>query len=75
MEKIQIIYKNGTNIVIDACNGAYTTIRNELAKKKPAKYVRSPKKSIYNYMVSLEDVIGVRLVNDETITTTFGFIR
>lgn len=65
MEKIQIIYKNGTNMVIDACNGAYNAIKNELTKKKPAKYAMPPEKSRYKYCVSLENIMCVNKITVE----------
>lgn len=59
MERIQIIYNNGTNIEINACDGTYNAIMNELQKKKHAKYITPPEKSRYKYCISLENVLIV----------------
>lgn len=72
MEKIQIIYRNGTNIVIDACNGTYATIVSELTKKRPARYVVPPDKSRYKYCVSLENTVCVNKIEVEQ-KYTMGF--
>lgn len=64
MERLQIIYNNGTSIEINACNGTYNIIMNELRKKKPAKYVMPPAKSRYKYCISLKDITCVDKIED-----------
>lgn len=74
MEKLQIIYNNGTNIEINACNGAYNTIQRELTKKKPAKYAVPPDKSKYKYCISLENIICINKIEVEP-KYTIGFLH
>lgn len=74
MERLQIIYNNGTNIVIDACNGAYNAIKNELRKKKPAKYAMPPNRSRYKYCISLDNIMCVDKIEVDT-TYTVGFSK
>lgn len=74
MERLQIIYNNGTNIVIDACNGAYNAIMGELRKKRPAKYAMPPEKSKYKYCVSLENIMCVNKIPVEQ-EYKIGFIH
>lgn len=72
MERLQIIYNNGTSIEINACNGAYTTITNELRKEQPAKFAMPPEKSRYKYCISLENVTCVNRMTVDT-AYTMGF--
>ena len=72
MERIQIIYKNGTNIVIDAGNGSYANIKRELTKRKPAKYAVPPDRSRYKYCVALDNVMCVNKIEVEP-THAMGF--
>lgn len=72
MERLQIIYNNGTSIQINACNGAYTIITNELRKEQPAKFAMPPEKSRYKYCVSLENVTCVNKLAVDTAYTV-GF--
>ena len=66
MERLQIIYNNGTNIVINGCDGTYNVIINELRKKKPAKYVMPPNRSRYKYCISLDNITCVDKIEVET---------
>ena len=74
VEKLQITYTNGTNIVINGCDGTYNVIINELRKKKPAKYVMPPEKSRYKYCVSLENIMCVNKIPVEQ-EYKMGFIH
>lgn len=72
MEKLQIVYNNGTNIVINACNGTYNAIMGELHKRKPAKYIIPPAKSKYKYCISLNNITCVNKVQQD-VQYPFGF--
>lgn len=72
MERLQIIYNNGTNIVINACNGTYNAIMGELRKKRPAKYITPPAKSKYKYCISLNNITCIDKI-EVGIENTVGF--
>ena len=74
VEKLQITYTNGTNIVINGCDGTYNVIINELRKKKPAKYVMPPNRSRYKYCISLDNIMCVDKIEVDTIYT-IGFSK
>lgn len=73
VERLQIIYNNGTNIEISACNGTYNAIMSELKKKKPAKFITPPENSRYKYCVSLENIMVVDKLQRIDTKYTMGF--
>lgn len=66
MEKIKIVYRQNTEIVFDAPDGAYNDITSLLLSKEPPKFVSSLNGSPYKFCLSLENVLFVSLEKVDT---------
>ena len=66
MEKIKVVYRQNTEVVFDAPDGAYNDITGLLLSKEPPRFVSSLNGSPYKFCLSLQDVLYVSLEKSDT---------
>ena len=63
MERIEVTYKDGAVVEIEASNGTYKYLFNLLMKKDRPEMVASMDSSKYKYCIRLTGVVAIQKIN------------